>query len=329
MEATQSGPYLFRLGLYEDPDLSPSNLGEAFDYYSAVPGWGWRAVVLPAKAAGPARAVTFGAGLGEVDYSPPEPESATDTYSPCGRLVPLSQGGFAFEGGLCLPPRALPGLGDEIALWVRVSDDAGVYGAELRCRLSENAGWDALEPQVVGVVGTVGPYPDREYWSPAEESPHHHVRPGYGEPERPGLPGELTPQLQRSLELARQEAERLRREEVGNDHLLIGLLREGSGQAARALIQLGVDLRLARAAEEFLNPVVAAHPPAHLGLSAAAGKALLLAADEARCLGESRLDTLHLLLGLLRQNGGAVDLLRWLGVPLDRLRHLLGFSGQI
>ena len=121
-----------------------------------------------------------------------------------------------------------------------------------------------------------------------------------------------------------EEGRRLRREAVGPEHLLLGLVGEGTSQAARALVQVGVDLRAARAAEQFLNPPVPLLATTEPTLDAGANKALLLAADEARRLGETRVDTLHLLLALLRQGGRAVELLRWLGVPLPKLYHLLG-----
>ena len=130
MEVVQSGSYIFRLGLYADPDLSPANLGEAFDYYSAVPGWGWRAVVHQARGRWRASAVSFGVGLGDADFAPPEPEGENELAFPAGRLVALAEGGFALESGVALPPEHQPGLGDEFALWVRVVDERGEFGAE-------------------------------------------------------------------------------------------------------------------------------------------------------------------------------------------------------
>ena len=327
METVRSGPYVFRLGLYADPDLSPANLGEAFDYFSAIPGWGWRAVVYTAVGPWRARGVSFGAARGAVEYSPPEPEGELGSYYPCGRIVALRDGGFAVESGICLPPQELLGPEDEFSVWARVIDEDGNHGAELRCRLRENESWDALEAEVVGLEAGPPPRLQRQ-WSPADEAVHRPARPSYQEPERPGLPSALTPQAARALALAREEAASLGREELGSDHLLLGLLREGSGQAARALAQVGVDVRAARAAEEFLNPVTPAHHTASPVLSPTATKALQLAGDEARRLGESRIDTLHLLLGLLRQKGRAVEVLDWLGIPLPKLRHLLTRPGD-
>ncbi|MHB1133016.1 MAG: Clp protease N-terminal domain-containing protein [Chloroflexota bacterium] len=324
MEAVQAGPYVFRLGLYTDPDLSPTNLGEAFDYYSAVPGWGWRAVVYQARGKWRASAIVFGVGLGETDFAPPEPEGDSEVYFPSGRLVALAEGGYAFEGGVSLPPQHLPGLGEELALWARVTDEQGTYGAQLRCRLRENAAWDAIEPEPLALEATSTSRARQEVWSPAEVQPQRGASLLYHEPERDDLPRELTEATQRALDLAAEEAQRLRREAIGPEHLLLGLIRDGNSQAARALVQVGADLRAARAAEQFLNPPAPLHATPAPALAATTSKALLLAGDEAQRLGETRIDTLHVLLGLLRQGGRAVDVLLWLGVTLSKLYHLLG-----
>jgi hypothetical protein len=327
METVRSGEYVCQLGLYTDPDLSPANLGEAFDYYSAIPGWGWRAIIYASHGRWRASTPAFGAGYGAVDYTPPEPEDGPESYFPCGRVVTLREGGFALEGGICLPPQVQLGPGDEFSLWVQVTDEEGSYGAELHCRLRENESWDALEPEVVSCQAGVQRRRQHQ-WSPADESGHRVERLQYVEPERPGLPGQLAPQTEESLALAHAEAASLGCAEIGSDHLLLALLREGSGQAARALAQVGVDLRAARAAAEFLNPVAPGHHSTKVDLSLSARKALDLARDEARRLGESKVDTLHLLLGLLRQKGEAVEILDWLGVSLPRLRHLLTRPGE-
>jgi hypothetical protein len=146
LDTVRVGPYTVRLWLFADGDLSPANLGEAFDYYSAVPGWGWRAIAHASDGLWRAQRVVYGASHGGVAYALPEPEAAADSYFPCGREVPLREGGVAFEGGVPLPPSVQIGIGDELAVWVAVEDDTGEYRADLRFDLVENESWDALEP---------------------------------------------------------------------------------------------------------------------------------------------------------------------------------------
>ncbi len=325
MEYVQSGPYVFRLGLYPDPDLSPANLGEAFDYYSAVPGWGWRAIVYRADGPWQAESIALGASLAAVDFAVPNPEGEMDSYFPCGRVVPLADGGVAFEGGVALPPQTLPRLGDEVAVWLGVADASGTYAAALRFRLAENESWDGLEPTDLRAEPH-RPAAIRRVWSPGDEPLYRRAgaTAGYVEPPRSGLPTELGEGAREALALARAEAHRLRREQPGSEDLLVALLRQQQGKAAQALREVGLGLPEVRAAVEFLRTSQLGQVATSAGsLLPSADKALQLAADEARRAGAAQVETSHLLLGLLRQRGAAVEALSWLGVNMQRLRELV------
>lgn len=321
----RSGPYVFRLQLYPDPDLSPANLGEAFDYYSAVPGWGWRAIAYHAQGRWAAARVGFGGANAEADFALAEPEGETGSYFPCGRAVELVGGGVAFEGGIPLPPQHLPGLGDEVAVWVDIMEEGASFAAELRFRLAENDSWDGLEPAAVMVVARSERGRQARVWSPAEEPAQR--RPGpvrYLEPPREGLPTARSDRVEQIIRLAGEEARRLRREEPGSEDLLLAILREEESAAARALRRVGVELTEARAAVQFLHTgQLGQLPVPRAGLLPSAEKALQLAADEARRRGSDRLEPEHLLLGLLRQRGVAVEALAWLGIEPEDIRSLL------
>src|SRR6185295_1342113 len=120
------------------------------------------------------------------------------------------------------------------------------------------------------------------------------------------------------LTLAQDEAQRFNHNYIGTEHLLLGLVREGEGVAARVLENMNVELPKVRTAVEFIigrgdRPVVG-----EVGLTPRAK----LAIDEARRLGHNYIGTEHLLLGLVREGEGiAAGVLESLGVNLDKVRH--------
>ncbi|MCS7207490.1 MAG: ATP-dependent Clp protease ATP-binding subunit [Dehalococcoidia bacterium] len=126
----------------------------------------------------------------------------------------------------------------------------------------------------------------------------------------------------RVLSLAQEEAVRFNHNYIGTEHLLLGLVRETEGVAARVLANLGVDLNKVRSAVEFIigrgeRPV----SQESIGLTPRAKKVIELAVDEARRLGHHYIGTEHLLIGLLREGEGvAAGVLESLGVSLDRVR---------
>src|SRR6266480_6062633 len=127
----------------------------------------------------------------------------------------------------------------------------------------------------------------------------------------------------RVLALAQDEAIRFNHNYIGTEHLLLGLVREGEGVAARVLDSLGVELSKVRTAVEFIiGRGDSTTSPSEITLSPRTKKVIELAIDEARKLGHSHIGTEHLLLGLIRESGTmASEVLESLGVSLDKARH--------
>ena len=127
----------------------------------------------------------------------------------------------------------------------------------------------------------------------------------------------------RVLALAQDEAIRFNHNYIGVEHLLLGLIREGEGVAARVLDSLGVDLRKARTNVEFMiGRGDATTSPSEITLSPRTKKVIELAIDEARKLGHSHVGTEHLLLGIVREGDSiGAGVLQSLGVALDKVRE--------
>src|ERR671935_386622 len=126
----------------------------------------------------------------------------------------------------------------------------------------------------------------------------------------------------RVLALAQDEAIRFNHNYIGTEHLLLGLVREGEGVAARVLDSLGVELSKVRTAVEFIiGRGDSTTSPSEITLSPRTKKVIELAIDEARKLGHSHVGTEHLLLGLVREGEGiASGVLESLGVSLEAMR---------
>src|SRR5881227_2515795 len=141
----------------------------------------------------------------------------------------------------------------------------------------------------------------------------------------------FTDRARKVLTLAQDEAQRFNHNYIGTEHLLLGLVREGEGVAARVLENMNVELAKVRTAVEFIigrgdRPVVG-----EVGLTPRAKRVIELAIDEARRLGHNYIGTEHLLLGLVREGEGiAAGVLESLGVSLDKVRaqviHVLSQS---
>ena len=131
----------------------------------------------------------------------------------------------------------------------------------------------------------------------------------------------FTKRARRVLSLAQEEAQRLNHNYIGTEHLLLGLVREENGVAVRVLRELGVDPRQIR---ERVERTVGRGQRAlygKLSLTPRTKRVIELAVDEARRLGHHYIGTEHLLLGLVREGEGvAVDVLKGLGVSLDKVR---------
>ncbi len=133
----------------------------------------------------------------------------------------------------------------------------------------------------------------------------------------------FTDRARKVLNLARQEAQRFNHSYIGTEHLLLGLVKEGSGVAASVLEGMDVDLRRVRTEiEKMVQPgpdtAQAGSPP----LTPRTKKVLDYAMEEAQQLGHSYLGTEHLLLGLLRETEGvAAKILMNLGLRLEDVRE--------
>jgi ATP-dependent Clp protease ATP-binding subunit ClpA len=132
----------------------------------------------------------------------------------------------------------------------------------------------------------------------------------------------FTPRARRVLELASDEAERQRHAEVGPEHVLLGLLREGRGLGTLALRELDVTPdEVRRRIEQHVSPGDYPTPPP-IPLSPAGRHVVAMAEDESNRFHHNYLGTEHLLLGLLREGEGVAFLtLDGLGVTLDRARR--------
>jgi ATP-dependent Clp protease ATP-binding subunit ClpA len=108
---------------------------------------------------------------------------------------------------------------------------------------------------------------------------------------------------------------------IGTEHLLLGLLHEGSGTAATALTSAGITLEAARAEVESIIGQGTQVPTGHIPFTSRAKKCLELSLREALQLGDNYIGTGHLLLGLLRTGDGVgVQILERLGADLGQLR---------
>lgn len=131
----------------------------------------------------------------------------------------------------------------------------------------------------------------------------------------------FTQRARRVLSLAHQEAERMRQNYIGTEHLLLGLIREDGGVAGRVLRELGLEAERVQEIVERLTGT-GTSTGGKLDLSPGTQQVLEYAVDEARRLGHHYIGTEHLLLGLVRYGEGvANDVLRKLGVTPEQIRR--------
>ena len=125
----------------------------------------------------------------------------------------------------------------------------------------------------------------------------------------------------RVLTIAQEEARQMNHNSIGTKHILLGLVREEEGVAAKILTNLGVSLNKIRTAVEFNSDRGERPSTGESGLTPRAKRVIELAIDEARQLSHNYIGTEHLLLGLLREGEGvAAGVLNSLGVTLERAR---------
>ena len=131
----------------------------------------------------------------------------------------------------------------------------------------------------------------------------------------------FTQRARRVLSLAHQEAERMRHNYIGTEHLLLGLIREEGGVAGRVLRELGLDAnRVQEIVERLTGP--GQYRGGKLDLSPGTQQVLEYAVEEARRMGHHYIGTEHILLGLVRYGEGiALDVLRKLGVTPEQIRR--------
>ena len=142
----------------------------------------------------------------------------------------------------------------------------------------------------------------------------------------------FTERAKHVLAFSQEEAQRLHHSHIGPEHLLLGMLREGDGVAAKALRELGVDLDVSRERVELI--IGRGHHNVHgeVGLTPRAKRVIELAVEEHTRLNHHYVGTEHLLLGLIREEDGiAAGVLAQQGVKLDTARaavlRLLGERG--
>jgi ATP-dependent Clp protease ATP-binding subunit ClpA len=132
----------------------------------------------------------------------------------------------------------------------------------------------------------------------------------------------FTDRARRVVVLAQEEARLLNHNYVGTEHLLLGLIHEGEGVAAKALELLGIRLEVVRAQVEEIVGRGQRAPTGHIPFTPRAKTVLVLSLREAKQLGHDYIGTEHILLGLLREGEGvAAHVLVKLGADLSRARR--------
>ncbi|MGI8708415.1 MAG: ATP-dependent Clp protease ATP-binding subunit [Actinomycetota bacterium] len=143
----------------------------------------------------------------------------------------------------------------------------------------------------------------------------------------------FTDRARRVVVLAQEEARLLNHNYIGTEHILLGLIHEGEGVAAKALESLGISLDKVRQQVEEIIGAGQSPPSGHIPFTPLAKKVLELSLREALQLGHNYIGTEHILLGLIREGEGvAAQVLVKLGADLGRVRQqviqlLSGYSG--
>jgi ATP-dependent Clp protease ATP-binding subunit ClpC len=126
----------------------------------------------------------------------------------------------------------------------------------------------------------------------------------------------------RVVVLAQEEARMLNHNYIGTEHILLGLIQEGEGVAAKALESMGISLEAVRNQVEEIIGRGSSAPSGHIPFTPRAKKVLELSLREALQLGHNYIGTEHILLGLIREGEGvAAQVLTKLGADLDRVRN--------
>ena len=132
----------------------------------------------------------------------------------------------------------------------------------------------------------------------------------------------FTDRARRVVVLAQEEARMLNHNYIGTEHILLGLIHEGEGVAAKALESLGISLEAVRQQVEEIIGQGQSAPTGHIPFTPRAKKVLELSLREALQLGHNYIGTEHILLGLIREGEGvAAQVLQKLGADLNRVRQ--------
>ena len=143
----------------------------------------------------------------------------------------------------------------------------------------------------------------------------------------------FTDRARRVVVLAQEEARLLNHNYIGTEHILLGLIHEGEGVAAKALESLGISLEAVRKQVQEIIGQGGSSPSGHIPFTPRAKKVLELSLREAMQLGHNYIGTEHILLGLIREGEGvAAQVLVKLGADLSRVRQqviklLSGYGG--
>src|SRR3954451_7984351 len=144
----------------------------------------------------------------------------------------------------------------------------------------------------------------------------------------------FTDRARRVVVLAQEEARMLNHNYIGTEHILLGLIHEGEGVAAKALESLNISLDAVRQQVEEIIGQGQAAPTGHIPFTPRAKKVLELSLREALQLGHNYIGTEHILLGLIRDGEGvAAQVLQKLGADLNKVRQqviqlLSGYQGK-
>ncbi|MCU1445144.1 Clp protease N-terminal domain-containing protein, partial [Cryobacterium sp.] len=144
----------------------------------------------------------------------------------------------------------------------------------------------------------------------------------------------FTDRARRVVVLAQEEAKMLNHNYIGTEHILLGLIHEGEGVAAKALESLGISLDAVREQVQDIIGQGQQQPTGHIPFTPRAKKVLELSLREALQLGHNYIGSEHILLGLMREcEGVAALLLVKLGADLNRVRQqviqlLSGYQGK-
>ncbi len=140
----------------------------------------------------------------------------------------------------------------------------------------------------------------------------------------------FTDRAKKVMSLARQEAQRFNHEYIGTEHVLLGLVQEGSGVAANVLKNMGVEMdKIRHEVEKIVKTGPSMVTMGQLPFTPRAKKVLELAMEEASNLGHNYIGTEHLLLGLIKENEGiAAQVLLNVGIKMEEVREeVLEFLG--